>query len=65
MTFLRDTLVWATAYLPYFVNFVSSKISNSLHSLYVRVKNCVMTYLNVEGQGQIDISKIAIFSICY
>ena len=24
-----------------------------------------MTYLNVEGQGQIDISKIAIFSICY
>ena len=41
------------------------KISNSLHSLYVRVEICVMTYLKVEGQGQIDISKIAIFSICY
>ena len=24
---------------------------------------CVMTYLNVVGQGQIDISKIAIFNI--
>ena len=51
--------------LPYFVNFVSSKISNSLHSLYVRVKICVMTYLNVKGQGQIDLFKISIFSIFY
>ena len=47
------------------VNFFATKISNSLHSLYVRVKFCVMTYLNVKGQGQIDIFKISIFSIFY
>ena len=51
--------------LPYFVNFFFIKISNSLHSLYVRVKISVMTYLNVKGQGQIDICKISIFSIFY
>ena len=51
--------------LPYFVNFFATKISNNLHSLYVRVKICVMTYLNVKGEGQIDIFKISIFSIFY
>ena len=50
--------------LPY-LSFCFIKISNSLHSLYVRVKICVMTYLNVKGQGQIDIFKITIFSIFY
>ena len=50
--------------LPYFVIFFATKISNSLHSLYVRVKICVMTYLNVKGQGQIDIFKISISSTC-
>ena len=59
-------------HLPYqnssfaiFRQFRFIKISYSQHSLYARVKICVMTYLNVEGQGQIDIPKIAIFSICY
>ena len=52
--------------LPYvFRQFCFIKISNSLHSLHVRVKICVMTYLNVKGQGQIDIFKITIFSIFY
>ena len=51
--------------LPYFVNFFATKISNILHSLYVRLKICVMTYLNVKGQGQIDIFKISILSIFY
>ena len=51
--------------LPYFVNFFATKIRNSLYSLYVRAKICVMVYLNVKGQGQIDIFKISIFSIFY
>ena len=51
--------------LPYFVNFCFIKISYSLQSLYVRIKICVMTYLNVKGQGQIDIFKITIFGIFY
>ena len=51
--------------LPYFVNVFATKISNSLYSLYVRVKICVMTFSNVKGQGQIDIFKISIFSIFY
>ena len=46
-----------------FRQFCFIKISNSLHSLYVRVKICVMAYLNVKGQGQIDIFKITILCI--
>ena len=57
-------LYWNSS-VAIFRQFCFIKIRNSLHSLYVRVKICVMTYLNVKGQGQIDIFKITLFSTFY
>ena len=61
--FIKKSLSILIKFNCHILSFCFIKISNSLHSLYFRVKICVMTYLNVKGQGQIDIFKITIFSI--
>ena len=63
--FIKNLYLYCNSSIAIFRQFCFIKISNSLHSLYVRVKICVMTYLNVKGQGQIDIFNITIFSIFY
>ena len=64
-TFHKKSLSILNSSIAIFRQFCFIKISDSLHSLYVKVKIGVMTYLNVKGQGQIDIFKISIFSIFY
>ena len=61
----KNLYLYSNSSITIFRQFCFIKISNSLHSLYVRVKICVMTYLNVKGQGQMDIFKITLFSIFY
>ena len=57
-TFHKKSLSILIKFNCHILSFCFIKISNSLHSLYVRVKICVMTYLNVKGQGQIDIFNV-------
>ena len=64
-TFHKKSLSILNSSVAIFGQFCFINISNSLHSLYARAKTCAMTYLKVKGQGQIDLSEIAILSIFY
>ena len=60
--FIKNLYPYLNSSVAIFGQFCFINISNSLHSLYASQNLC---YDLFKGQGQIDISKIAVFSIFY